>query len=126
MARGGKTSGPPRRKVRHSGEQSLCHITIAWEWVKQGADRQGSVGILTRAKKDRDEQPGGEEWRSKPWVWGWRLTASHWLYPTWERHTLIELVAIPADLLAFIGTQEELHHAVCIFDLIIGPAVLFL
>lgn len=48
---GGKTSGPERQKVGHSGKQSLCHITSAWEWVKQGADRQGSVGILTWAKK---------------------------------------------------------------------------
>lgn len=47
-------------KVRHSGEESLCHITIAWEWVKQGADRQGSVGILTWAREDRHEQPGRE------------------------------------------------------------------
>lgn len=53
--------------MRHSGEQSLCHITIAREWVKHEADRQGSVGILHPwAKKDRDEQSGREEWASKP------------------------------------------------------------
>lgn len=36
--------------MRHSGEHPLCHITVGWEWVKQGADREGSVGILTWAK----------------------------------------------------------------------------
>lgn len=56
--------------MTHSGEQTLRRITILWEWVKLEADRKGSLGILTRAKKDRDDQPAREEWSSKPWGGG--------------------------------------------------------
>lgn len=115
-----KTSVPRRWKVKHSGEQSLCHITISWERVKQGADRQGSVGFLARTKKDRDERPGREEWELRASGWGWRLTGSRRLYPAWVRHALIGSAAIPADSL------HPGRAAPCFvyFDLIIGLAVL--
>lgn len=50
-----------------SAEVALCHITSALEGFKQGADRKrGSEGLLTRARKDRDEQPGGKRSAPKP------------------------------------------------------------
>lgn len=66
--------------MRHSSEGALCHITSPWERFKQGAyRRRGSEGVLTWAKKDRDEQPGGKDSSSKPQGEGWSVKGSDWL-----------------------------------------------
>lgn len=111
--------------MRHSGERSLCPITISWEWVKQGADRQGSVGILTRAKKDRHEQPGREEWASKPRCvfGGWQVATGCTLHG-WDIHLLGWCLSLKASRIyrhPWRTTPRFIY-----FDLIIGLAALVL